>query len=142
MKTTLLKEKIESWEQVKSVGGTVFSFEELMTRVFGLSQDEINKNFKQIKKEMHSKKYDLFYKLADIEIASENGLAGMTDAEGNPLSLDDMGAGVFVDKDNENQEKPKENPKDTENHENPKAEENNVNNDNNDKTDFLSKFGL
>ena len=142
MKTTLLKEKIESWEQVKSVGGTVFSFEELMTRVFGLSQDEINKNFKQIKKEMHSKKYDLFYKLADIEIASENGLAGMTDADGNPLSLDDMGAGVFVDKDNENTEKPKENPKDTENHENPKAEENNVNNDNNDKTDFLSKFGL
>lgn len=143
MKTTLLKEKIESWEQVKSVGGTVFSFEELMTRVFGLSQDEINKNFKQIKKEMHSKKYDLFYKLADIEIASENGLAGMTDAEGNPLSLDDMGAGVFVDKDNENTEKPKENPKDTENHENTENTENPKDSEeHNDKNDFLSKFGL
>lgn len=99
MKVELLKNKIDSWENIKTIGGTVFSFSELMQRVFGLSEEEILKNFKSIKKEMHDKKFDIFYKLADIEIASETGMAGMTDAEGNPLSFDDMGAGVFSDKD-------------------------------------------
>jgi hypothetical protein len=39
MKIQLLQSKIESWESVKTVGGTVFSFRELMKRIFGLSDN-------------------------------------------------------------------------------------------------------
>ena len=101
MKIDLLKSKIESWESVKTIGGTVFSFSELIQRVFGLSQEEIETNFKDIKKEMKNDKYSIFYKLADIEIGVETGMSGMTDANGNPVDAEDMTAGIFTDKDSD-----------------------------------------
>jgi hypothetical protein len=101
MKIDLLKSKIESWESVKTIGGTVFSFSELIQRVFGLSQEEIETNFKDIKKEMKNDKYSIFYKLADIEIGVETGMSGMTDANGNPVDAEDMTAGIFTDKESD-----------------------------------------
>jgi hypothetical protein len=104
LKLEVLKGKIESWGDMKEVGGTIFSFGELIKRVFGLTDDEIDENFKNIEKEKKSGKFDIFYKLADIEIATETGMAGMTDPEGNPLDADDLEIGIFTDDDDSSEE--------------------------------------
>lgn len=109
LKLEVLKGKIESWGDMKEVGGTIFSFGELIKRVFGLTDDEIDENFKNIEKEKKSGKFDIFYKLADIEIATETGMVGMTDPEGNPLDVDDLEIGIFTDDDDSSEE-----PNDTE----------------------------
>lgn len=113
LKLEVLKSKIESWQDMKEVGGTIFTFNELMKRVFGMNDNEIKKNLKAIEKEKKSGKYDIFYKLADLEIASETGMAGMTDANGNPMDADDMEIGLFTDDDDEDEDKQSSNMNDT-----------------------------
>ena len=113
LKLEILKGKIESWEDMKSVGGTIFSFNELMKRVFNLTDDEITENLKSIEKEKKSGKYDIFYQLADIELAVETGAAGMVDGEGNPMDAKDLEIGIFTDdddEDNDNEESSDETP--------------------------------
>jgi hypothetical protein len=99
MKVKLLQNKIDSWESIKTVGGTVFSFKELMSRVFGLTENEIDDQMKSIENEKRSHKFDIFYKLADLEIGSEYGMMGQVDAEGNPADASELSPGIFVDRD-------------------------------------------
>lgn len=123
LKLDVLKSKIESWSDMKDVGGTIFSFNELIKRVFGLTDDEISDNFKDIEKEKKSGKFDIFYKLADIEIATETGMAGMTDPEGNPLDADDLEIGIFTDNDDdeESQESQEDSEDSEDDHQNQQA---------------------
>jgi hypothetical protein len=101
MKTELFKNKIENWDSFKSagVGGTVFSFRELIKRCFGLTDAEIDEQMESIESEKKSHKFDLFYKIADLEIGNEYGLTGQMDAEGNPAKPSDLAPGLFIDKD-------------------------------------------
>lgn len=127
LKLEVLKSKIESWDNMKSVGGTIFSFNELMKRVFNLTDDEITKNLSDIEKEKKSGKFDIFYKLADIELAVETGMAGMTDDEGNPLDAKDMEIGIFTDDKKDDEDKTDDNSNDIEkenNTDNTEKEEN------------------
>ena len=61
---------------------------------------------------MKDKNFHKLYELADIEIASELGIAGMTDAEGQPLDAENAGMGLFDDKD-EDEESENEEPEET-----------------------------
>lgn len=140
LKLEILKSKIESWEDMKSVGGTIFSFNELMKRVFNLTDDEIDENLKSIEKEKKSGKYDIFYQLADIELAVETGAAGMVDGEGNPMDAKDLEIGIFTDdedeeesEDNTNTEEPEDNSK-----ENTKSD----NSDEKKISDYFKNYGL
>lgn len=114
LKLEILKGKIESWEDMKSVGGTIFSFNELMKRVFNLTDDEIDENLKSIEKEKKSGKYDIFYQLADIELAVETGAAGMVDGEGNPMDAKDLEIGIFTDDEDEEESEDNTNTENTE----------------------------
>ena len=97
MKVQLLNDKIEAWDSIKEIGGTVMPFKELMKRTFGLTENQIQENLDAIEEEKKSGKFNIFYELADIELGVEAGTAGLTDPEGNPLSVQDMAAKVYTD---------------------------------------------
>ena len=97
MKVQLLNDKIEAWDSIKEIGGTVMPFKELMKRTFGLTENQIQENLDAIEDEKKSGKFNIFYELADIELGVEAGTAGLTDPEGNPLSVQDMAAKVYTD---------------------------------------------
>jgi len=97
MKVQLLNDKIEAWESIKEIGGTVMPFKELMKRTFGLTENQIQENLDAIEEEKKSGKFNIFYELADIELGVEAGTAGLTDAEGNPMSVQDVAAKVYTD---------------------------------------------
>ena len=97
MKIQLLNDKIEAWESIKEIGGTVMPFKELMKRTFGLTENQVNDYLDDIEEEKKSGKFDIFYQLADIELGTEAGLAGMTDPEGNPMTIQDLAPKVFTD---------------------------------------------
>lgn len=97
MKIQLLNDKIEAWDSIKEIGGTVMPFKELMKRTFGLTENQVNDYLNDIEEEKKSGKFDIFYQLADIELGTEAGLAGMTDAEGNPMTIQDLAPKVFTD---------------------------------------------
>lgn len=99
LKNELFKSKVENWNDMKDIGGTVLPFRDVMKRVFNLTDEEIDNNLNAIEREKKSKKFDIFYQLADIELASETGMSGMTDAEGNPMDAKDLSLGVFTDED-------------------------------------------
>jgi len=112
LKIQLLQNKIEYWNNVKEIGGLLVPFKELMKQVFGFSDKDIDENFDAIMAEMKDKNFHKLYELADIEIASELGIAGMTDAEGQPLDAENAGMGLFDDKD-EDEESENEEPEET-----------------------------
>lgn len=97
MKVQLLNDKIEAWDSIKEIGGTVMPFKELMKRTFGLTENQIQENLDAIEDEKKSGKFNIFYELADIELGVEAGTAGLTDPEGNPLSVQDVAAKVYTD---------------------------------------------
>ena len=97
MKIQLLNDKIEAWDSIKEIGGTVMPFKELMKRTFGFTENQVNDYLNDIEEEKKSGKFDIFYQLADIELGAEAGLAGMTDAEGNPMTIQDLAPKVFTD---------------------------------------------
>ena len=97
MKVQLLNDKIEAWESIKEIGGTVMPFKELMKRTFGLTENQIQENLDAIEEEKRSGRFNIFYELADIELGVEAGTAGLTDAEGNPMSVQDVAAKVYTD---------------------------------------------
>ena len=99
MKVQLLNDKIEAWESIKEIGGTVMPFKELMKRTFGLTENQVQEYLDEIEEEKKSGKFDIFYQLADIELGVEAGTAGLTDAEGNPLDIQDVAAKVYTDPD-------------------------------------------
>lgn len=112
LKIQLLQNKIEYWNNVKEIGGLIVPFKDLMKQVFGFSDKDIDENFDAIMTEMKDKNFHKLYELADIEIASELGIAGMTDAEGQPLDAENAGMGLFDDKD-EDEESENEEPEET-----------------------------
>ena len=143
MKIQLLQSKIESWESVKTVGGTVFSFRELMKRIFGLTDNEIDEQLQSIENEKHQHKFDIFYKLADLEISNEYGLMGQIDGEGNPLDADDVATGIFADgEDSEELDQDYEEPEeDFEDEEEPEQDfENEEPDEDEEKNDIINKF--
>ena len=135
MKTQLLQNKIESWESVKTVGGTVFSFRELMQRIFGLTDNEIDEQLQSIEKEKNEHKFDIFYKLADLEIGSEYGLTGQMDAEGNPVDAEDVTPGIFVD----NEETDNEESDNEESDDNEETDNEETDNEESDDNDYEEK---
>lgn len=139
MKIQLLQSKIESWESVKTVGGTVFSFRELMKRIFGLTDNEIDEQLESIENEKHQHKFDIFYKLADLEISNEYGLMGQIDGEGNPLDANDVATGIFADGEDseEDYEEPEE---DFGDEEEPEEEVEEPEQEDEEKNDIINKF--
>ena len=97
MKIQLLSDKIESWDSIKEIGGTVMPFKELMKRTFGLTENQVQEYLDEIEDEKKSGKFNIFYELADIELGVEAGTAGLTDAEGNPMTVQDVAAKVYTD---------------------------------------------
>ena len=97
MKVQLLNDKIEAWSSIKEIGGTVMPFKELMKRTFGLTENQVQDYLDGIEEEKKSGKFNIFYQLADIELSAMTGAAGMTDPEGNPVSIEDVVPKVFTD---------------------------------------------
>lgn len=68
MKLSILKDKIEAWNDAKEIGGTVFSFKELLSRVFGFNEAETNSNLEKIKEEALSGAFKKLYDDAGIDV--------------------------------------------------------------------------
>lgn len=68
MKLSILQEKIEAWNSSKDIGGTIMSFKELINRVFGLNDNELETNLEQIKEEIKDKRFKKLYDDAGIDI--------------------------------------------------------------------------
>ena len=123
MKVQLLNDKIEAWDSIKEIGGTVMPFKELMKRTFGLTENQIQENLDAIEDEKKSGKFNIFYELADIELGVEAGTAGLTDPEGNPLSVQDVAAKVYTDPEDFEENPWPEGEYNDENPENPESQE-------------------
>lgn len=123
MKIQLLSDKIESWDSIKEIGGTVMPFKELMKRTFGLTENQVQEYLDEIEDEKKSGKFNIFYELADIELGVEAGTAGMTDAEGNPMTVQDVAAKVYTDPEDFDENPWPEGEYADENPENPESQE-------------------
>lgn len=68
MKLLILQSKIEIWNDAKELGGTVYTFSDLMQRVFGMNERDIQENANAVNEEIVNPFFKKLYEDAGFEI--------------------------------------------------------------------------